>query len=111
MAAVHLDEVQDSGRYKTKESMEVFLKIFRNLMQHKEWLVCLKMTATPEAKCLINSDSPLLRRVFPQEIGPIDFEDSGVLLKETLQTIAKNADVPDYEIFDCDEFLKILIHA
>ncbi len=37
VAALHLDEVQDSGRYATSDSMRMFSKKFRNLMQHRRW--------------------------------------------------------------------------
>ncbi len=111
VAAVHLDEVQDSGRYKTRDSVEAFLKIFRNMMQHKEWPVCLILTATPEAKALINMDSPLLRRVRPQEICPIEFKTDGPQLKNALQTLSRKGGVTDHQILEYDEFIQILIHA
>jgi hypothetical protein len=35
VAAIHLDEVQDSGRFKTSDSIEAFSKRFRNFTQDK----------------------------------------------------------------------------
>jgi hypothetical protein len=36
VVAIHLDEAQDVGRYKTSDSIEAFSKRFRNLMQNKD---------------------------------------------------------------------------
>lgn len=111
IAAIHLDEVQDSGRYKTKDSVDAFLKIFRNMMQHKEWPVCLIMTATPEARQLINSDRTIQRRLKPMEMRAMTFEDDGQSLRKTLKHLFDDADLADPGILLIDEFIKILIHA
>ena len=111
IAAIHLDEVQDSGRYKTKDSVEAFLKVFRNMMQHKEWPVCLIMTATPEARHLVNLDEPLRRRLRPMEMRPLTFEEDGQTLRETLMRLFDDAGITDPGILALDEFIRILIHA
>ena len=111
IAALHLDEVQDSGRYKTNESMEVFLKRFRNLMQDKEWPVCLIITATSEARHMINLDPTFTRRVKPIEIKPITFAQDGALLRRAVLRLFSDAGVRDAGILAHDEFIKILIHA
>lgn len=111
VAAVHLDEVQDSGRYKTKDSVDPFLKIFRNMMQHKEWPVCLIMTATPEARELLNGDKTLQRRLKPMEMRPMTFKDDGEALRKTLAHLFGDAGLTDPGMLSMDEFIKILIHA
>ncbi|ANT62284.1 hypothetical protein AYJ57_17835 [Salipiger sp. CCB-MM3] len=111
IAALHLDEVQDSGRYKTKDSVEAFLKVFRNMMQHKDWPVCLIMTATPEARHVVNLDEPLRRRLRPMEMRPMTFEDDGETLRETLMQIFDDAGIVDPGILSLEEFMRILIHA
>ncbi|MFT6299386.1 MAG: hypothetical protein ACJAWC_002752, partial [Yoonia sp.] len=65
VVAIHLDEAQDVGRFKTSDSIEAFSKRFRNLMQNKDWPVCLFVTATPEGRALINHDPTLTRRLRP----------------------------------------------
>jgi hypothetical protein len=70
VAALHLDEVQDSGRYATSDSTRMFSKKFRNLMQHRRWPVCLILTATLEGREFINHDQTLTRRLRPIEILP-----------------------------------------
>jgi len=111
IAAVHLDEVQDSGRYKTKDSVEAFLKVFRNMMQHKEWPVCLIMTATPEAQHLVNMDEPLKRRLRPMEMRPMTFDADGQMLRNALMRLFNDAGISDPGILSLDEFVRILIHA
>ena len=111
VAAVHLDEVQDSGRYKTKDSIDAFLKIFWNMMQHKEWPICLIMTATPEARQLINDDRTLQRRLKPMEMRPMNFVEDGQVLRKTLGHLFDDAGLADPGILSIDEFIKILIHA
>lgn len=111
IAALHLDEVQDSGRYKTNDSVEVFLKVFRNMMQHKEWPVCLIMTATPEAKHLVNLDGPLQRRLRPMDMSPMTFEADEKVLRKTLMRLFNDAGISDPGILSLDEFIRILIHA
>lgn len=111
IAALHLDEVQDSGRYKTKDSAEAFLKVFRNMMQHKEWPVCIIMTATPEARHLLDLDPTLLRRLKPMQARPITFVEDGPLVRETVKQLFADAGVVDPGIVAMDEFIKILMHA
>lgn len=111
IAALHLDEVQDSGRYKTNDSMEVFLKRFRNMMQDPSWPVCLIMTATPEARHLINHDPTFTRRMRPIEIKPMTFVRDGSIIRKTLLQLFHDAAKSDAGILAHDEFVKILIHA
>lgn len=73
VAGLRLDEVQDSGRSRTDDSMEVFLKRFRNMMQETIWPVCLIVTATPEMRRMFNLDPAYTRRMRPIEIKPITF--------------------------------------
>ena len=111
VAALHLDEVQDSGRYKTSDSVEVFSKRFRNLMQDREWPVCLIMTATPEGKTLINHDPTLTRRLRPVEMKPMSFKNDSIVLRKALAELFKTAGILDAGLLAQDEFIKILIHA
>jgi hypothetical protein len=111
IAALHLDEVQDVGRYKTNDSIEVFLKRFRNMMQDPSWPVCLIMTATPEARRLINHDPTFTRRMRPIEIQPMTFVQDGSVIRKTLLRLFQDAAKPDAGILAHDEFVKILIHA
>lgn len=111
VAALHLDEVQDSGRYKTSDSVEVFSKRFRNLMQDREWPVCLIMTATPEGKMLINHDPTLTRRLRPVEMKPMSFKNDSIVLRKALAELFKTAGILDAGLLAQDEFIKILIHA
>lgn len=111
VAAVHLDEVQDSGRYKTKGSIDAFLKVFRNTMQAKDWPVCLIMTATPEATDLLNGDKTLLRRMRPMEMRPMTFASDGKVLRKALKQLFEDAGLAGSGILSQDEFIKILIHA
>lgn len=111
IAALHLDEVQDSGRYKTNDSMEVFLKRFRNMMQDTAWPVCLIMTATAEARHMINHDPTFTRRLRPIEIKPITFARDGAVLRKALMQLFHDAGVSDPGLLAIDEFIKILIHA
>ncbi|MFG6591913.1 ATP-binding protein [Sulfitobacter sp. 1A12157] len=111
VAAVHLDEVQDSGRYKTKDSTDPFLKVFRNLMQAKDWPVCLIMTATPEATDILNGDKTFLRRMKPMEMRPMTFASDGEVLRDALRQLFEDAGLEGSGILSQDEFIKILIHA
>lgn len=111
VAAIHLDEVQDSGRYKTKDSIDPFLKVFRNMMQDKDWPVCLIMTATPEATDLLNGDKTLLRRMRPMEMRPMTFASDGEVLRKALKQLFEDAGLAGSGILSQDEFIKILIHA
>ncbi len=111
IAALHLDEVQDSGRYKTNDSMEVFLKRFRNMMQDRVWPVCLIMTATPEGRHMINHDATFTRRLRPIEIKPVTFAKDGSAIRSALVQLFRKAGVKDSGILSIDEFIKILLHA
>lgn len=111
VAGLHLDEVQDSGRYKTGDSMALFAKRFRNLMQGEHWPVCLILSATDDAKAFINHDATLTRRLKPIEMQEATLEREGCLIYETLSAFsAKVGLVRDDMLADAD-FLKILIHA
>jgi hypothetical protein len=111
VVAIHLDEAQDVGRYKTSDSIEAFSKRFRNLMQNKDWPVCLIVTATPEGRALINHDATLTRRLRPVEIKPISFANEGTLLRQSLLHLLDNAKIKDGGLLDQNEFMRILIHA
>ncbi|MBU2866025.1 ATP-binding protein [Pacificibacter marinus] len=111
IAGLHLDEVQDSGRYKTSDSIEVFIKRFRNMMQHSNWPICIILTATPEGRDLINHDPTLTRRLRPIEMKPMTFARDGALLRKTIIKLFHDAGVRDAGILQIDEFIKILIHA
>lgn len=112
VAAIHLDEAQDCGRFKTSDSVEAFTKRFRNFTQHKVWPVCLLMTATLEAKAMINHEETLTRRLRPIEIKPITFKKSCQQLRSALKQLLMDAKIDDPDkLFDEDEFIKILIHA
>ncbi|KZY25698.1 MULTISPECIES: TniB family NTP-binding protein [Roseobacteraceae] len=111
IAGLHLDEVQDSGRYKTSDSIEVFIKRFRNMMQHSEWPICIILTATPEGRAMINHDPTLTRRLRPIEMKPMTFASDGALLRKTMIKLFEDAGVRDAGILQIDEFIKILIHA
>lgn len=111
IAALHLDEVQDSGGYKTKDSAEAFLQVFRKMMQHKEWPVCFVMTATPEARHLLDLDPTLLRRLKPMHMHPISFVEDGPLVRETEKHLFADAGVVDPSMVAIGEFIKMLMHA
>lgn len=111
IAALHLDEVQDIGRYKTNESMEVFLKRFRNMMQGDNWPVCLILTGTSEGREMVNQDTPFSRRLKPIEMKPATFAKDGNVLRKALMQLFEDADDKDAGILPHNEFIKILIHA
>ena len=111
IAAIHLDEVQDSGRFKTSDSIEAFSKRFRNLTQDKEWPICLIMTATPEGRAMINHDPTLTRRLRPMELKPMTFKTDGLLLRSSVKNLLTDARLGDAGLLDQNEFIKILIHA
>jgi hypothetical protein len=111
VVAIHLDEAQDVGRFKTSDSIEAFSKRFRNLMQNKDWPVCLFVTATPEGRALINHDPTLTRRLRPVEIKPITFSNDGTLLRKSVTQLFNNAKIVDDGLLDQNEFMRILIHA
>jgi len=112
VAAIHLDEVQDSGRFKTSDSVETFSKRFRNFTQDQEWPVCLLMTATLEGRAMINHDPTLTRRLRPIEVKPITFKESCQQLRSALKQLLLDAKIYDPDnLLDEDEFIKILVHA
>jgi len=87
--AIHLDEVQDAGRYATEEAMSAFAKRFRNLMQVGPWPVSLIMTATLEAKDLINQDPTLSRRLRPVEILAMTPAIDGPALRDAMTELLR----------------------
>jgi hypothetical protein len=111
IVAIHLDEAQDVGRYKTSDSIEVFSKRFRNLTQHREWPICLIITATTEGRALINHDQTLTRRLHPMEIRPITFANDAPILRKTIAGLLHEAEIGDTGLLAQNEFIRILIHA
>jgi hypothetical protein len=112
IAGLHLDEVQDAGRHTTDAAKEHFTKRFRNLTQNKEWPVCLFLSATLEARELINHDKTLLRRLRPIEIHPISLETDGENLREAMGTLLRQCGIVDQTgLIANDEFIQILMHA
>ena len=111
IAALHLDEVQDSGRYVTSDSMKHFTGRFRNFMQKGAWPVSVIITGTMEAKTIINQDGTLLRRVKPIEVLPMAFGKDGPLVKRSIKELLEKAGLEDDGLLDESEFIKILMHA
>ena len=112
IAGLHLDEVQDAGRHTTDAAKEHFTKRFRNLTQDKEWPVCLFLSATLEARELINHDNTLARRLKPIEIRPISPETDGEKLRESIGILLRQSGVVDQTaLIDNEEFMQILMHA
>ncbi len=111
IAALHLDEVQDSGRYLTSESMKHFAVRIRNFMQRKTWPVCIIVTGTQEAKTIINQDRTLLRRLRPIEVLPMVPEKDGRIAQDAIKQMLADNNLSDEGLLNETEFLKILIHA
>ncbi|NSX53269.1 AAA family ATPase [Parasulfitobacter algicola] len=111
IAALHLDEVQDSGRYVTSDSMRHFTGRFRNFMQSKQWPVCVIITGTSEAKTIINQDGALLRRTEPIEVLPMTFPNDGPLVRKSIKDLLAQTGLKDEGLLDENEFIKILMHA
>jgi hypothetical protein len=111
VAALHLDEVQDSGRFKTSTSMANFAKHFRNMMQDREWPVCLILTATLDAKEFINRDPTLTRRLKPIEMRDANAKTEGPLLRSAILQMAGKLNLDDDGLISEPEFIAILIHA
>lgn len=111
VAGLHLDEVQDSGRFKTIDSREVFAKRFRNLMQDPIWPVCLILSATTDAAAFVNHDPTLTRRLRPVEMQPATLEVDGDVLKGALRWLLDRARVEDAGLCADDDFLEVLLHA
>jgi hypothetical protein len=112
IAGLHLDEVQDAGRYATTETMDGFAKRFRNLTQDEDWPVCLFLSATLEGRAFINHDSTLTRRLRPIEIRPMTLASEGRLLRDSVTALLQKSGFSDeIGLLEFDEFLKILMHA
>ena len=112
IAGLHLDEVQDAGRHTTDAAKEHFTKRFRNLTQDKEWPVCLFLSATLEARELINHDTTLARRLKPIEIRPISLQTDGEKLRESVGSLLQQSGVVDQTgLIENEEFMQILMHA
>lgn len=111
VAALHLDEVQDSGRYTTSDSMRMFGKKFRNLMRHGQWPVCLILTGTLESREFINHDQTLTRRIRPIEILPMTYAEDAQVLRRSAARLVQRAGLSDGGLFAEPEFLKIFMHA
>ncbi|WP_417674004.1 ATP-binding protein [Pseudodonghicola sp.] len=111
IAAIHLDEVQDAGRYATEETMSAFAKRFRNLMQVGPWPVSLIMTATLEAKKLINHDPTLSRRLRPVEILAMTPTTDGSALRGAMTELLRRSGLTDDGMFNHAEFTPLMMHA
>ena len=111
VAGLHLDEVQDAGKYTTGESMRRFTKRFRNLMQSPRWPVCLILTGTMEAKELLNEDKTLSRRCSPIEIPRMRREVDGLVMSRAIREMMEKANLLDTALVDLTEFQNRLIHA
>lgn len=111
VAALHLDEVQDSGRYVTSDSMRHFTGRFRNFMQSKKWPVCVIITGTSEAKTIINQDAALMRRTEPIEVLPMTFSKDGPIVRNSIKELLAQTGLKDDGLLDENEFIKILMHA
>lgn len=111
VAGLHLDEMQDAGRYKTSDSMEQFSKRFRNMTQDKNWPICLILTGTPEAKQFINHDRTLTRRLKPIEMSPARPEVEGVIIRKAMTTFLATVGAVHHPELDRPDFMRRLIHA
>jgi hypothetical protein len=111
VAGLHLDEIQDAGRYKTSGSMGQFSKRFRNLMQNEEWPICLILTATTEAKSFINHDHTLSRRLKPIEMSPARLEVDGPVVREAMGTFLRTLEMQRHPELDEGKFMARLLHA
>lgn len=111
VAGLHLDEVQDSGRHNTTETRATFVKRFRNLMQDKEWPVCLILSGTLEARELVNHDGTFTRRLRPIEIRPMTFSTDCAVLRAAVGKLLTNSKKSDLGLFKEDDFVHILMHA
>lgn len=111
IAALHLDEVQDTGRYLTSESMKHFSVRMRNFMQKKRWPVCVIVTGTEEAKTIINQDRTFQRRLRTIEVQPMTVENEGLIMQRAIKGMLNDNELSDDGLLDEKEFLKILMHA
>lgn len=111
IAGVHLDEVQDAGRYANDDTMQGFVKRFRNLMQESPWPVCLILTSTCEGRELINFDKTLSRRLRPIEIRPMTVDSDGLSLRESAGKLVTSAGLSHGGLFDEPAFMPLFMHA
>lgn len=111
VAGLHLDEVQDAGRHATSETMKSFAKRFRNMMQDREWPICLILSATLEGREFINHDGTLTRRLRPIEILPMTLATDGPVLRAAVGVLLKKSGVSDTGLFEEDDFVRIMMHA
>lgn len=111
VAAVHLDEVQDAGRYSTEKTMSSFAKRFRNLMQKPPWPVCLILSSTPEGRDFINHDFTLTRRLRSIDILPLAVNSDGPVLRSALRELIADAGLSHEGLIDVPEFMPMFIHA
>lgn len=112
IAGLHLDEVQDAGRYATTETMDGFAKRFRNLTQDEEWPICLFLSGTLEGRDFINHDGTITRRLRPIEIRPMTLASEGCFLRDSIATLLEKAGFSDdVGLMGLDEFVQVLMHA
>lgn len=111
IAGVHLDEVQDAGRYANADTMQGFVKRFRNLMQESPWPVCLILTSTCEGRELINFDKTLSRRLRPTEIRPMTVASDGLSLKCSAEKLITAAGLSHGGLLDEPAFMPLFMHA
>lgn len=102
VAALHLDDVRDSGRYKTSKYMANVAKHVRNMMQDREWSVCLILTATLDAKEFINRDPTLFLRLKPIEIRDVNAKTDGSLLRSAILQMADKISLDDVLISESE---------
>jgi hypothetical protein len=111
IAALHLDEVQDSGRYTTSDSMKQFTGKMRNFMQKRSWPVCIIITGTLEAKKIINQDGALVRRLRPVEVMPMVLEKEGLIMQRAIKEMLSDTGLSHDGLLNETEFLRMLMHA
>jgi hypothetical protein len=111
IAALHLDEVQDGGRYSTSDSMRRFTGKMRNFMQQKKWPVCIIVTGTLEAKKIITQDGALDRRLRSIEVMPMVLEMEGLIMQTAIKEMLSDSNLSHDGIMNEAEFLRILMHA
>tara|TARA_R110000850_G_scaffold77486_7_gene167710 strand:- start:223 stop:1233 length:1011 start_codon:yes stop_codon:yes gene_type:complete len=111
IAAIHLDEIQDAGRYATEEAMSAFAKRFRNLMQVGPWPVSLILTGTSEGREFINHDPTLTRRLRPVEILAMTPETDGPTLRNAMTKLLAGSGLTDEGLFSLAEFMPLMMHA
>lgn len=97
-AAIHLDEVQDAGRYSTATARSNFAKRFRNLMQKAPWSVCLILSSTPEGVEFVNHDGTLTSRLNAIETMPLSFQEGGPPLRFALQKLLADTSLDDQDL-------------